>query len=136
MKWIVYLLLIMVVGCQKGPEERPYSQIGEASFYARFFSGETTANGEVYDPTSMTAAHRHLPFGTVVEVKNLTNDKAVQVIINDRGPFVGEQIVDLSRAAADSLEIVEEGVVMVELEVVKAAEGYAVSDSVARELAM
>jgi rare lipoprotein A len=135
MRWLCMSILILMcctTDKESKEEEIPYMQIGEASYYARFFSGETTASGEVYDPNEMTAAHQHLPFGTVVEVTNLDNNKSVTVTINDRGPFVGQRIIDLSRAAAEALDIVEEGVVMVEMIVVEAAEGHSVADSVAR----
>jgi rare lipoprotein A len=89
---------------------------GYASFYAKRFAGRKTANGEKYDPTKMTAAHRTLPFGTTVEVTNLNNGKTVEVRINDRGPFKKGRIIDLSSAAAQRLEITDKGVAQVIIE--------------------
>jgi rare lipoprotein A len=86
---------------------------GTASFYAKRLQGRKTANGEIYDPTKLTAAHRTLPFDTMVEVTNLQNGKTVQVRINDRGPFRKSRIIDLSRAAAERLEMIDKGVAQV-----------------------
>ena len=132
-----FILLILVYGfvlaaCSEKPEE-PYTQKGEASYYAKFFTGETTASGDIYQQDALTAAHMHLPLGTVVMVTNLENTKSVEVTINDRGPYIEGRIIDLSRAAATELGIIEDGVVMVELKVTKAAEGYTLSDSVATD---
>jgi len=92
-------------------------QVGAASYYSDSLAGETTANGESYDPGEMTAAHRSLPFGTRVSVRRIDNDRSVVVRINDRGPFVGGRIIDLSRAAAAALQMLRAGVARVELEV-------------------
>jgi rare lipoprotein A len=93
------------------------TQVGLASYYSDSLAGETTANGERYDPAALTAAHRTLPFGTRVAVRRLDNDRSVVVRINDRGPFVDGRIIDLSRAAARALEMIRAGVARVELEV-------------------
>jgi rare lipoprotein A len=93
------------------------TQVGAASYYSDSLAGETTANGESYDPGEMTAAHRSLPFGTRVSVRRIDNDRSVVVRINDRGPFVGGRIIDLSRAAATALQMLRAGVARVELEV-------------------
>lgn len=90
---------------------------GVASFYANALAGETTASGESYDPGELTAAHRTLPFDTQVRVTNLANSETVVVRINDRGPFVDGRIIDLSRAAAEELEMIDTGTARVELEV-------------------
>jgi rare lipoprotein A len=74
-------------------------QRGTASWYGPGFAGNRTANGEVYDPSGLTAAHRSLAFGTIVRVTNLRNGRSVVVRINDRGPFVGGRIIDLSAGA-------------------------------------
>ncbi len=92
---------------------------GIASFYATKFHGRKTANGETYDMHDLTAAHRTLPFGTVVRVTNLKNEKTVQVRINDRGPFVKNRIIDLSYAAAQKLDMVRSGTARVRLEVLQ-----------------
>jgi hypothetical protein len=91
------------------------SQTGQASRYADRFEGESTANGETYDPAALTAAHRTLPFGTVVTVTNRANGKQVQVRINDRGPFVEGRIIDLSRAAFESIAAADRGVIDVRI---------------------
>ena len=86
-----------------------YSESGEASWYGRQFHGKRTASGEVYDMHAMTAAHKSLPIPTDVEVTNLSNGKKVIVRVNDRGPFVGQRILDLSYAAARALDLVRAG---------------------------
>lgn len=88
---------------------------GVASWYGPGFHGNFTASGERYDMWSLTAAHRTLPFGTLVEVRNLENGKSVRVKINDRGPFLKNRIVDLSRAAAEAIGMVGPGTALVEL---------------------
>ncbi|MFV0456786.1 MAG: septal ring lytic transglycosylase RlpA family protein [Pseudomonas sp.] len=93
-----------------------FSQRGKASYYARMHHGQRTASGELHDQRAMVAAHRSLPFGTRVRVTNLRNNKQVTVRINDRGPFVRGRIVDLSRAAAERIGMIDEGVVGVRIE--------------------
>jgi rare lipoprotein A len=88
---------------------------GTASWYGRKFHGRKTASGERYDMHEMTAAHRSLPFGTVVQVVRLDSGEAVVVRINDRGPFVDGRIIDLSYAAAAEIDMVRDGVAQVEL---------------------
>lgn len=90
---------------------------GRASFYGRRFQGHKTASGERYDRHALTAAHRKLPFGTVVRVTNRRNGRSVKVRINDRGPFGGGRILDLSEAAARRLKMLRAGVVPVTVEV-------------------
>ncbi len=90
---------------------------GEASYYADFFHGGTTASGEIYDSTALTAAHLTLPFGTRTRITNLSNDHQTTVVINDRGPYYGDRIIDLSKAAARQLDMLEAGVVKVRIEV-------------------
>lgn len=88
-----------------------------ASFYHDKFTGRTTANGEVYSPSKMTAAHKTLPFGTKVKVTNKKTGKSVIVRINDRGPV--NRTIDLSRGAAKALGIIKQGVARVTLEILK-----------------
>lgn len=90
---------------------------GSASWYGGKFHGRTTANGERYNMHEMTAAHRSLPFGTKVRVTNPSNGKAVTVRINDRGPFVGNRVIDLSRGAAQAVGMIQQGVARVTIEV-------------------
>lgn len=96
-------------------------ETGTASWYGGKFHGRLTANGERYDMHGMTAAHKTLPFGTVLEVRNLDNGKVCRVRVNDRGPFVRGRIVDVSYAAAQTLGMVGPGTARVELAVVPAA---------------
>lgn len=93
------------------------TQSGKASFYADKFDGRPTASGEIYKHNLSTAAHRKLPFGTKVKVTNLENNRTAIVKINDRGPFIRGRIIDLSRSAAESLNIVDNGVSDVRIEV-------------------
>lgn len=92
---------------------------GSASYYAAKFHGRPTANGERFDNGAMTAAHRTLPFGSVVRVTNPTNGKSVTVRINDRGPFTKGRVIDVSRAAALELGLIAAGYARVELELVE-----------------
>jgi rare lipoprotein A len=98
-------------------------QTGKASFYADKFEGTPTASGEKYRHNKLTAAHKTLPFGTRVRVTNLTNNESVEVVINDRGPYVENRIIDLSKSAAEQLGFVNQGLADVKLEVVDAGDG-------------
>lgn len=91
--------------------------VGIASYYADKFVGRKTASGAIYKHSKLTAAHKILPFGTKVNVTNLSNKKAVIVVINDRGPFVKGRIIDLSKSAAKKLDFVQEGLVQVKIKV-------------------
>lgn len=91
----------------------PPSIEGHASWYGPGFAGRRTASGVRYDPEELTAAHRTLPMGTRVRVTNLHNGRSVLVTINDRGPFVGRRVLDLSAGAARELEMVRRGVARV-----------------------
>ena len=94
-------------------------QAGLATWYGGSFAGKKTANGERFDPTKYTAAHRKLPFGTWVEVRRADTGRRVRVRINDRGPFGDERrIIDLSRKAAEDLDLIREGLSRVELRIV------------------
>lgn len=88
---------------------------GEASWYGPGFHGKMTANGETYDQNDLTAAHRTLPFDTRVRVENLDNGKSVTVRINDRGPYARGRIIDLSKKAAENIDMVDSGVARVRL---------------------
>jgi len=92
---------------------------GEASWYGPGFFGNRTANGEVFRPGTMTAAHRTLPFGTKVKVTNLRNGKETIVRINDRGPFSGHRVIDIAHGAAQHLGLVSSGIAQVRLEVLR-----------------
>lgn len=93
------------------PEERTGQRLrGEASYYADYFNGRKTANGERYDPRKLTAANRTLPFGTRVRITRLDTGRSVVVRVNDRGPFgKRRRIFDLSKAAARQLDMIQDG---------------------------
>jgi rare lipoprotein A len=95
-----------------------YRERGVASWYGRPFHGRPTSSGETYDMHEMTAAHTTLPLPTWVEVTNLSNGKRIVVKVNDRGPFVGDRVIDLSYAAANALDIVRSGTARVEIHAV------------------
>lgn len=89
---------------------------GKASYYADFFHGRTTASGERFSQNRLTAASRRLPLGSRVTVTNADNGRSVEVVINDRGPYVKGRVIDLSRKAARELGMIEDGVVDVRVE--------------------
>ncbi|MEZ0575759.1 septal ring lytic transglycosylase RlpA family protein [Halodesulfovibrio aestuarii] len=95
-----------------------FVQFGKASWYGKKFHGKKTANGERYDMYGMTAAHKNLPFGTLVRVTNIENNRSVVVRVNDRGPFVEGRIIDLTHSAAQKLGMLGPGVVSVKLEAI------------------
>jgi len=98
------------------PKEAP--ETGEASWYGEEFQGNETANGEIYDLNGLTAAHPTLPFGTTVKVTNLSNRKNILLRINDRGPYFGRRLIDVSWAAAKRLGFIYSGTTPVRIEVV------------------
>jgi rare lipoprotein A len=107
-------LLILIIFVHISFSEHASAESGGASWYALT---SQTASGERSDPGALTAAHRSLPFGTKVKVENLKNGKVVVVRINDRGPFHGGRIIDLTKAAAAVLDLMEDGTVQVQLTV-------------------
>jgi Lytic transglycolase len=92
---------------------------GVASWYGEEFNGRLTASGEVYDMYALTAAHRTLPLGTIVRVTNQDNGKTVEVKVNDRGPFVKNRVIDLSKSACRALDMMKSGTARVKLDVVR-----------------
>jgi len=100
-----------------------YTQEGTASFYADKFEGRPTASGEKYKHSRLTAAHKTLPFGTIVKVTNLNNQKTVEVKINDRGPYVANRIIDLSKSAAVQLGFINQGLAEVKIEILDPGDG-------------
>ena len=98
-------------------------QTGKASFYADKFEGNPTASGEKYRHSKLTAAHKSLPFGTRVKVTNMGNSKTVEVVINDRGPYVDGRVIDLSKSAAERLDFINAGLADVKVEVIDAGDG-------------
>ena len=97
--------------------KKDFRQVGTASWYGPGFNGKKTASGKRFDQNKLTAAHRSLPLDTVVKVTNLDNGKAVKVEINDRGPYSGKRVIDLSRAAARKLDMTDDGTARVRIEV-------------------
>jgi peptidoglycan lytic transglycosylase len=121
------LVLFVAYGCATTAPPPAATQVenlhGVASWYGQEFAGRTTANGEIFDPLLLTAAHRTLPFGTVVDVKNSKTGQTVRVRINDRGPFVGNRMIDLSYAAAQQIGLIDPGSGEVDVAVVSVGRG-------------
>ena len=105
------------------PQTLPSNEQGVASWYGQEFAGRTTANGEIFDPLLFTAAHRTLPFGTIVDVRNPRTNQTVRVRINDRGPYIGNRTIDLSYAAAQQISLIDPGSGDIELTVVRLGQG-------------
>jgi rare lipoprotein A len=101
---------------------QPAVQQGTASWYGREEQGKPTADGETFDRHKLTAAHRHLPFNTIIRVTNRLNGRSVIVRINDRGPYRGGRILDLSEAAADTLDMKKTGVAPVDIVILPPAD--------------
>lgn len=110
------LILLITVGMA---QTWGYDQLGVASWYGPGFHGQRTSSGEVYDMHEMTAAHKSLPFGTVVKVVDLESGNSVVVRITDRGPFIPGRIIDLSKRAAQELEIIDTGTARVGLKILR-----------------
>lgn len=113
------LLVWMLIGCAKKPV-----QSGKASWYGPGFRGKPTASGETFRPRKRTAAHKTLPFGTVVKVTRQDSGASVRVVINDRGPYAAGRVIDLSRRAARRIDMIDDGVAEVELKVVGCRRRY------------
>lgn len=120
----ILVAAVLASACSLGTKDRArkgrrgFEQGGIASWYGPGFHGRITANGETYDMEAMTAAHKQLPFGSVVEVVNRDNGRRTRVRINDRGPFVRGRIIDLSKAAARELDMLGAGIARVRIRVV------------------
>ena len=95
---------------------------GMSSYYGKKFHGRKTSNGDIFDMYKLTAAHRFLPFNTIIEVTNLANSRSVRVRVNDRGPFVGNRILDLSYAAARKIGLTGAGVGKVQIRIIRLGE--------------
>jgi rare lipoprotein A len=124
---VLVIAAVALAAAACAPARRPvregavarWDEVGLASWYGARFRGRPTASGEPFDPDALTAAHRTLPFGTRVEVARLDTGRRVVVEINDRGPWIDGRIVDLSRAAARRLDMIDAGVVEVGLRVLE-----------------
>ncbi len=116
---------VLLAACATAPKPQKVPDVlhGVASWYGQEFAGRTTANGEIFDPLLFTAAHRSLPFGTVVDVHNMKTQQSVRVRINDRGPYIGGRMIDLSYAAAQQIGLVEPGSGDVDVTIVSLGNG-------------
>ena len=131
MRWLPILVLMSLVATGCASTTR-VTQTGLASWYGPDFHGKKTANGEVYNQDAMTAAHKTLPFDTIVRVTNLDNGRQVTVRINYRGPYVQGRVIDLSRAAARQIRMIGPGTVRVRIEILEA--GGPIPDDLNREI--
>lgn len=124
----ILMMSVLMVGCASRPSTTPpnstkgwvgFTEKGNASYYGTKHQGKKTASGEPFKQELKTAAHKTIPFGTMVKVTNVENDKSVVVRVNDRGPFVNGRIIDLSSSAFNAIGSTEKGVLKVEIEVIK-----------------
>lgn len=133
--WVCITWALVISGCgpatprfvsREGPQKESSLSVhqleGIASYYADEFHGRTTANGEIYDMHTLTAAHRTLPFNTKVRVINIENKKSVIVRVNDRGPFKDNRVIDVSLEAAKQLGLIANGTAQVKLETLESSE--------------
>ncbi len=123
----VALILNLLVGCSSASAisqdkttsySRSHQLTGKASWYSQKFHGKRTASGERYNKGAYTAAHKSLPFGTIVRVTNTANAKKVDVKINDRGPFVKGRVIDLSQEAFEQIGNIKKGAVPIKIEII------------------
>jgi rare lipoprotein A len=122
----VAAFVVFTYGCATTtPQVTPPAEVlqGIASWYGEEFAGRTTANGEIFDPTLLTAAHRTFPFGTILDITNPKTTQTVRVRVNDRGPYIGNRVIDLSYAAAQQIGLIDAGVGTVDIKVVKVGSG-------------
>ncbi|GMO50034.1 MAG: hypothetical protein Ta2G_07310 [Termitinemataceae bacterium] len=124
-----FVISLSVFAQYQLPENGGFHQEGVASWYGTEYQGRPTASGELFDPNQLTAAHRDLPYGTIVTVTNVMNGKQVQVRINDRGPMNPSRIIDVSKAAAERLDMLVTGMAKVSLEVAQRGSGATVSSA-------
>ncbi len=122
MKQIVFIALILIMSGCATTYKQGSRESGLASWYGHDFHGRKTSNGETYDMYGQSAAHKTLPFGTLVRVTDLESGRNIETRINDRGPFVYGRIIDLSYGSAKALGIVGKGVARVTLEVIELGE--------------
>ena len=121
---IIFIVSTAIMGCTTTPPTKPaqptaYTETGKASFYADKHAFEKTASGVLYNPNLKTAAHRTIPLGSKIKVTNVDNGKSVDVTVNDRGPFVKDRIVDLSKSAFSSIGSLSSGVISVQIVVIE-----------------
>lgn len=111
-RWIIFTLLLMIAFSAWAYRTvvQQCDIVGKASWYGKRWQGKPTASGELFDPEALTAAHRTLPLGTQLEVVDLEGNSRVQVTVNDRGPYIKGREIDLSRKAAQRLQMIEKGI--------------------------
>jgi len=119
MKGVFFSICLIFGACTSYSQ----NQTGKASFYSDKYDGHLTASGEKYKHSKLTAAHKFLPFGTRVRVTNVANNQSVDVVVNDRGPYVDGRIIDLSKSAAEKLGFINQGLAEVKIEVLDAGDG-------------
>lgn len=122
MKKVIFILFFSLI-VKYGFSQFPKYLYGTISYYGEEFKGKKTASGEIFDPNKYTAAHKELPFGTEIMVENLENGRKVKVVINDRGPFVANRILDVSRIAAEELGFVRKGTTYAKITILKLGDG-------------
>ncbi len=125
MKWLKFTILVIILSflfTEKIICEEVYIY-GYVSYYAEEFAGRKTSSGAIFDPNKYTAASRTLPFGTILEVMNTRTGKSVLVMVNDRGPFKEGRILDLSRKAAEEIDMIREGVGFCKIKIVQLGDG-------------
>jgi rare lipoprotein A len=118
-KIILFSKLIILLFVLNSVAQTKFSQTGMSSYYGKILHGNKTASGEKYDTAQFTAAHKTLPFQSLVKVTNLKNKKSVIVRINDRGPYSRNRIIDLSQAAAEKIDMIKCGIAKVKIEVIE-----------------
>ena len=111
MKLIVFISFLYIINMQ--------SDIVKVSYYGKKFHGKTTASGEPFNMYDFTAAHKKLPFGTIVRMTNIRNNKSIIVKVNDRGPYIKGRTFDLSKAAFDSIGDIDRGIIKVKFKIIK-----------------
>lgn len=117
-KWLAAACVVALLCSAAGfAEGQLYKENALASYYGEAFQGRPTSSGEIFDMYAMTAAHKTLPFGTMLEVTNLENGNSVVVRVNDRGPFVADREIDLSQGAAEKLGMITAGVARVSISI-------------------
>lgn len=134
MKKLTLFLLICLAGVS-GIFAEMYKANVEASYYADKFHGRKTANGEIFNMYDFTAAHKTLPFNSILKITNIANGKSVTVRVNDRGPFVAGREIDLSKAAAEKLDMLGAGTAQVSIEILQKGAETAISAATAKKAA-
>ncbi|MBN2695565.1 septal ring lytic transglycosylase RlpA family protein [bacterium] len=121
MKYFIFFITFLFISCQTGGVKNRNSEknsiYGKASWYGEKFHGKKTASGEIYSINKNTAAHKTLPFGVILKVTNLKNNKSVVVKVNDRGPYVRNRVIDLSKSAFKKISSLNSGVIDVKIEI-------------------